>query len=119
MKLMLMEAEAKGKLAVAKAELVANQANHSANWEVTQAQQASTSWKDEYALSVITIPMVTMFTMPVLILLGVSPERVQKVFDTYEIAWRQLDNAPVEYWYLIGAAFAATFGLRGLAKFWK
>ena len=74
------------------------------NWENIHATNASTSWKDEWFTVLFSVPCVLAF----------FPEMVPVVMSGFEV----LNNMPEWYKAFLGAAVAASFGLRGLAN-WK
>lgn len=118
-KVILAEAESRAMKLKAQGELALKQAEHEANWEITQAQQAATSWKDEYLTVLITVPMAITFFLPVLAAFVGTDQLVLRVENSIKEGWQLLSEAPQWYQFLVAGAFAATFGLRGLAKFWK
>lgn len=74
------------------------------NWENIQAGNAGKSWKDEWFTILFSVPCVLAF----------FPEMVPVVMSGFEA----LDAMPEWYKAFLGAAVAASFGLRGLAN-WK
>jgi len=72
-----------------------------ANWEMEFAKQAATSWKDEYTLLVVSIPLVMAFIpgMDVYVAKGFA------AFST----------TPLWYQVMVQALFYATYGIR----FWR
>ena len=77
---------------------------HEANWDNIQAANSATSWKDEWFTVLFSIPLVMAFV----------PEMVQIVRDGFEV----LEGMPDWYKGFLGAAVAASFGIRTLSK-WK
>ena len=75
-----------------------------ANWENIHANNAANSWKDEWFTILFSAPCVLAF----------FPSMVPVVMDGFAA----LDNMPEWYKGFLGAAVAASFGLRGLAN-WK
>ena len=76
------------------------------NWEMTFAQQAATSWKDEYTLIVVSIPAIMAF---------VKLEIGDWSFDGPAIVaqgFQSLAGTPVWYQILLGTMFGATVGVR-------
>lgn len=71
------------------------------SWEMEYANQARTSWKDEYTLIVVSIPMVMAF-IP-----GLSPY-VAAGFAAFSAT-------PLWYQVMVQAIFYATYGIR----FWR
>ena len=72
-----------------------------ANWEMEFARQAATSWKDEYTLFVVSIPLVMAFI----------PGMDQYV----HAGFASFGNTPVWYQMMVQAMFYATVGIR----FWR
>jgi len=71
------------------------------NWEMEFARQASTSWKDEYTLIVVSIPLVMAF-IPGL--------------DTYVLnGFKAFAETPIWYQAMVQVLFYATYGIR----FWR
>jgi hypothetical protein len=75
-----------------------------ANWENIHANNAANSWKDEWFTILFSIPCVLAF----------FPSMVPIVMQGFSA----LDAMPDWYKGFLGAAVAASFGLRGLAN-WK
>lgn len=71
------------------------------NWEMEFARQAATSWKDEYTLIVVSIPLVMAF-IP-----GLS-EFVKLGFESFA-------GTPIWYQAMVQVLFYATYGIR----FWR
>ena len=74
------------------------------NWETIHAQNSGTSWKDEWFTLLFSIPCVLAF----------FPSMVPVVMAGFEV----LEEMPEWYKAFLGAAVAASFGLRTLAN-WK
>lgn len=73
-----------------------------ANWEMEFAQQAATSWKDEYTLAVVSLPAVLCF-----INIG--------AFDGAEVVGRGMEALGKTPWWfqtILGIMFCATVGVR-------
>lgn len=77
---------------------------HEANWDTIQAQNAGTSFKDEWFTLLFSVPLVMAFV----------PEMVPIVRDGFNV----LESMPDWYKAFLGAAVAASFGIRTLSK-WK
>ena len=77
---------------------------HEANWDNIQATNAGSSWKDEWFTVLFSVPLVMAFV----------PEAVDIVRNGFAV----LEGMPDWYKGFLGAAVAASFGLRGLAN-WK
>ena len=74
------------------------------NWENIQAGNAGSSWKDEWFTLLFSIPCILAFYEPA----------VPAVMRGFSV----LEGMPDWYKAFLGAAVAASFGLRGLAN-WK
>ena len=74
-----------------------------ANWEMEFAKQAATSWKDEYTLLVVSIPLVMAFVPG-------FDVYVARGFDAFA-------KTPVWYQIMVQAIFYATYGIRAFNKF--
>ena len=74
------------------------------NWENIQAGNAANSWKDEWFTILFSIPCILAF----------FPSMVPVVMNGFAA----LEAMPEWYKAFLGAAVAASFGLRGLAN-WK
>jgi hypothetical protein len=73
-----------------------------AQWEMEMARQASTSWKDEYTLLVISIPAILCFL----------PGGAVYVANGFAA----LNQTPVWYQLMFGILFSATVGVRWWRK---
>jgi hypothetical protein len=71
------------------------------NWEMEFARQAATSWKDEYTLLVVSLPLIMAF-IP-----GLAPY-VEQGFASFA-------KTPVWYQMMVQVIFYATYGIR----FWR
>jgi len=91
------------KKAVHEAKMVAIQQD--ANWENIHANNAANSWKDEWFTILFSIPCVLAF----------FPSMVPIVMQGFEV----LNNMPDWYKGFLGAAVAASFGLRSLSDWRK
>jgi hypothetical protein len=72
------------------------------NWEMEFAKQASSSWKDEYTLLIVSIPAILCFVKT-------------KSFDGPAIVkagMEALSNTPLWYQIMFGSIFLATYGIR-------
>lgn len=88
----------------AKQQAKLRQINNDASWENTQARGSMTSWKDEWFVVILSIPMVGAFI----------PELVPYIQQGFGV----LDTMPDYYKAFLGAAIAASFGIKTLAN-WK
>ena len=101
-KLMEKEAEAKIKMIDAKIELAKQGQKIEADWDINAQNQMQSSWKDEYLLFLLTLPIIGSF--------------IPTVQDYVIIGWGYVSKAPE--WYVISflGIVAATFGLRWLIR---
>lgn len=74
------------------------------NWDAIQASNSSTSFKDEWFVFVLSIPMIGAF--------------IPSLVPYIEEGFRVLDTMPEYYKGFLAAAIAASFGLKSLAN-WK
>ena len=95
-KLVEVEADAEIKRKVASGDLA---------WEATMAKASSNSWKDEYFVVLLSIPMIGAFI----------PSFVPYIDQGFEV----LSRMPDYYKGFLGAAIAASFGIKSLSKFKK
>jgi hypothetical protein len=77
---------------------------HEANWDTIQAQNAGSSWKDEWLTLLVSIPLIGAFI----------PDFVPVIRDGFQV----LETMPDYYKAMLGAVFAASFGIRAMSK-WK
>ena len=77
---------------------------HEANWDNIQATNSGTSWKDEWFTLLFSVPLVMAFV----------PEMVPVVSKGFDV----LETMPDWYKGFLGAAVAASFGIRTLSN-WK
>ena len=97
-KLKLTEAEAKAKILLSEKTSVAD-------WERIMAEGAKSSWKDEWFVIVLSIPLVLAF--------------VPGAEGWVDRGFEQLNKAPDWYFYSLGIAISASFGVRGVQTFFK
>ena len=74
------------------------------NWEKMMAEGSKTSWKDEWFVIVLSIPMIGAFI----------PSLVPYIQQGFVV----LNSMPEYYKGFLAAAIAASFGLKGLSN-WK
>ena len=74
------------------------------NWETVQAEASSSSWKDEWFTIILSVPLVMCFI----------PSLVPYVKEGFAV----LESMPDFYKGFLGAAIAASFGIKTLAN-WK
>jgi len=78
------------------------------NWEEIMAEGSLSSWKDEY--------LTIIFTMPFLLLWVSALFDIPWLADRVERAFQIVNQViPAEYWWLLGAIAAASFGIRKLS----
>lgn len=75
---------------------------HDSNWETIQASNSGNSWKDEWLTLLVSIPLIGSFI----------PEFVPVIREGFIV----LETMPDYYKGMLGAVFAASFGLRALSK---
>jgi|TARA_B100000963_G_scaffold304038_1_gene277676 hypothetical protein len=97
-KLKLTEAEAKAKIMLSKETSVAD-------WERIMAQGSQSSWKDEYFVIILSIPLILCW--------------IPGAEGWVDRGFEQLSKAPDWYFYSLGIAISASFGVRGIQKFFK
>lgn len=107
MELEIKKLEAKARLEIAKAEAeiaaVSKRLEMDAAWEIEAAQQARTSWKDEYWTVFLSIPLILMF-------IPVMQPYVERGFQA-------LADVPLWYQASVMAAISFAFGIRALNNF--
>ena len=79
--------------------------NHEASWDQIQAQNSANSWKDEWFVIILSIPMVGAFI----------PDLVPHI----EAGFAALDRMPDYYKAFLGSAIAASFGIKAISKWGK
>ena len=97
-KLKLTEAEAKAKIMMSKETSVAD-------WERIMAQGSQSSWKDEYFVIILSIPLILCW--------------IPGTEGWVDRGFEQLSKAPDWYFYSLGIAISASLGVRGVQKFFK
>jgi hypothetical protein len=95
--------KAEEKKAVHEAKMVAIQQD--GNWENIHANNASSSWKDEWLTLLFSVPLVMAF----------FPSAVPYVIDGF----KALEEMPEWYRVYLGVIMAASFGVRQLVNFKK
>ena len=76
-----------------------------ADWERIMAEGAKSSWKDEWFVIVLSIPLVLAF--------------IPGAEGWVDRGFEQLSKAPDWYFYSLGIAISASFGVRGAQAFFK
>ncbi len=98
-------AEAKLKLteAEAKAKILLSEKTSVADWERVMAENSGSSWKDEFFVIVLSIPLILAF--------------VPGAEGIVDRGFEQLHKAPDWYFYSLGIAISASFGVKGYKQF--
>ncbi len=98
-------AEAKLKLteAEAKAKILLSEKTSVADWERIMAENSGSSWKDEFFVIVLSIPMILCF--------------IPGMEGVVQHGFEQLQAAPDWYMYALLTAISASFGIRGFKQF--
>lgn len=79
------------------------------DWDMIQAKNSGESWKDEFITLVVFSPFIGMF---VAVLFG-DVEMVERFKEAFIV----LDSeVPEEYWYLLSAITAASFGIKKIVE---
>lgn len=79
------------------------------DWDMIQAQNSGESWKDEFITLVVFSPFIGMFCA---VLFG-DVEMVERFKEAFIV----LDTeVPEEYWYLLSAITAASFGIKKIVE---
>lgn len=82
-----------------------NQINNDSDWETKMAEASSKSWKDEYLIIVLTLPVL-------FIGYGVAVDDVT-VISRVQQAFEALSQLPEWYQYLLYIGCTASFGIKG------
>ena len=98
-------AELKLTEAKAKAQILLSEKTSVADWERIMAEGAKSSWKDEWFVIVLSIPLVLAF--------------VPGAEGWVDRGFEQLSKAPDWYFYSLGIAISASFGMRGAQALFK
>jgi len=98
-------AELKLTEAKAKAQILLSKETSVADWERIMAEGAKSSWKDEWFVIVLSIPLVLAF--------------VPGAEGWVDRGFEQLSKAPDWYFYSLGIAISASFGVRGAQALFK
>ena len=75
------------------------------NWEKMMAEGSKTSWKDEWFVIVLSIPLILAF--------------IPGAEGWVDRGFEQLSKAPDWYFYSLGIAISASFGVRGAQALFK
>ena len=100
-------AEAKLKLteAEAKAKILLSEKTSVADWERIMAEGAKSSWKDEWFVVILSIPLILCW--------------IPGAEGWVDRGFALLSKAPDWYFYSLGIAISASFGVRGAQAFFK
>ena len=83
-------------------EAVAQATSYEAAWNLAQANNSATSWKDEYWTIVLSIPMISVF--------------IPGLVPYVQAGFKALNDLPGWYQEFIGVAISAAFGLQQANK---
>ena len=98
-------AELKLTEAKAKSAILMSKETSVADWERIMAEGAKSSWKDEWFVIVLSIPLVLAF--------------IPGAEGWVDRGFEQLSKAPDWYFYSLGIAISASFGVRGAQALFK
>ena len=98
-------AELKLTEAKAKAQILLSEKTSVADWERIMAEGSKSSWKDEWFVIVLSIPLVLCW--------------IPGAEGWVDRGFEQLNKAPDWYFYSLGLAISASFGVRGAAALFK
>jgi hypothetical protein len=98
-------AELKLTEAKAKAQILLSEKTSVADWERIMAEGAKSSWKDEWFVIVLSIPLILAF--------------IPGAEGWVDRGFEQLNKAPDWYFYSLGIAISASFGVRGAQALFK
>ena len=99
------EAQLKLTEAEAKAKIMLSEHTSVADWERIMAEGAKSSWKDEWFVIVLSIPLILAF--------------IPGAEGWVDRGFEQLSKAPDWYFYSLGIAISASFGVRGATAMFK
>jgi hypothetical protein len=97
------DAELKLTEAKAKAQILLSEKTSVADWERIMAQNSGSSWKDEWFVIVLSIPLILCF--------------IPGMEGVVHHGFQQLQQAPDWYFYSLLTAISASFGVRGFKQF--
>ena len=93
------KADAEIKLAMAKGDI---------DWDIAAIKGADSSWKDEYLTIVFTIPLILCFVP------------IDSIQESVALGFQTLQTSVPQWYYVaLGSIIGASFGLRGVAKFFQ
>ncbi len=98
-------AELKLTEAKAKAQILLSEKTSVADWERIMAEGAKSSWKDEWFVVILSIPLILCW--------------IPGAEGWVDRGFAQLNKAPDWYFYSLGIAISASFGVRGAQAFFK
>jgi len=98
-------AELKLTEAKAKAQILMSKETSVADWERIMAEGAKSSWKDEWFVIILSIPLVLCW--------------IPGAEGWVDRGFEQLNKAPDWYFYSLGLAISASFGVRGATALFK
>jgi hypothetical protein len=98
-------AELKLTEAKAKAQILLSEKTSVADWERIMAEGSRSSWKDEWFVIILSIPLVLCW--------------VPGAEGWVDRGFEQLNKAPDWYFYSLGLAISASFGVRGATALFK
>ena len=98
-------AELKLTEAKAKAQILLSEKTSVADWERIMAEGAKSSWKDEWFVIILSIPLILCW--------------IPGAEGWVDRGFEQLNKAPDWYFYSLGIAISASFGVRGAQAFFK
>ncbi len=98
-------AELKLTEAKAKAQILLSEKTSVAEWERIMAEGSRSSWKDEWFVIILSIPLVLCW--------------VPGAEGWVDRGFEQLNKAPDWYFYSLGLAISASFGVRGATALFK
>ncbi len=98
-------AELKLTEAKAKAAILMSKETSVADWERIMAEGAKSSWKDEWFVIILSIPLVLCW--------------VPGAEGWVDRGFEQLNKAPDWYFYSLGLAISASFGVKGATALFK
>lgn len=108
----LAKVSAQGKIALAKQNNAANISMSRAEWETVMAKNTADSWKDEFALIVILMPIICIF-LGALYAAYTGDDRILKGVNE---ALLHFEKIGLEYGMLVMAVVLASFGIRWMGK---
>ena len=89
--------------AEAKAKILLSEKTSVADWERIMAENSKSSWKDEFFVIVLSIPLILAF--------------IPGAEGLVDRGFEQLHKAPDWYFYSLGIAISASFGVKGYKQF--